>query len=432
MHKEIENIISKIDRFFYKTFKSDKSIKFLENIKEAQIIFSCLNEIGKEGKIRFVGGCVRKALCGENIDDIDLATSLEPNEVKKKLNKEDIKVIDTGISHGTVTAFLNKKKFEITTLRKDISTDGRHANVQFTLDWEQDAARRDFTINAIYADMYGRIFDPFNGISDLKNGIVKFIGSPEERIQEDYLRILRYFRFFIQYSRTSYDQDTIKSIKQYINGLNKISNERIFDELKKILTLKNIKELFERKTSREIILNIFPQFKFYDRLKIIHNLNKKLRNQFNNYLILASLIIDQSNNYEYFCHKYKTSNIVKNRFKNISKNFEDLKNKKFYSEENIKKQIYLSSKDDVLDLLLFSLCINSKIKSHDIEKLMDYVKICKTPKFPISGDYLKKYGYEPGQALGKKLKSLEKIWIENNFIIEKKVVEKSLGKVDKN
>tara|TARA_B100001123_G_scaffold425749_1_gene539024 strand:- start:1813 stop:3111 length:1299 start_codon:yes stop_codon:yes gene_type:complete len=432
MHKEIENIISKIDRFFYKTFKSDKSIKFLENIKEAQIIFSCLNEIGKEGKIRFVGGCVRKALCGENIDDIDLATSLEPNEVKKKLNKEDIKVIDTGISHGTVTAFLNKKKFEITTLRKDISTDGRHANVQFTLDWEQDAARRDFTINAIYADMYGRIFDPFNGISDLKNGIVKFIGSPEERIQEDYLRILRYFRFFIQYSRTSYDQDTIKSIKQYINGLNKISNERIFDELKKILTLKNINELFECETSREIILNIFPQFKFYDRLKIIHNLDKKLRNQFNNYLILASLIIDQSNNYEYFCHKYKTSNIVKNRFKNISKNFEDLKNKKFYSEENIKKQIYLSSKDDVLDLLLFSLCINSKIKRHDIEKLMDYVKICKTPKFPISGDYLKKYGYEPGQALGKKLKSLEKIWIENNFIIEKKVVEKSLGKVDKN
>jgi len=432
MHKEIENIISKIDRFFYKTFKSDKSIKFLENIKEAQIIFSCLNEIGKEGKIRFVGGCVRKALCGENIDDIDLATSLEPNEVKKKLNKEDIKVIDTGISHGTVTAILNKKKFEITTLRKDISTDGRHANVQFTLDWEQDAARRDFTINAIYADMYGRIFDPFNGISDLKNGIVKFIGSPEERIQEDYLRILRYFRFFIQYSRTSYDQDTIKSIKQYINGLNKISNERIFDELKKILTLKNINELFERDTSREIILNIFPQFKFYDRLKIIHNLDKKLRNQFDNYLILASLIIDQSNNYEYFCHKYKTSNIVKNRFKNISKNFEDLKNKKFYSEENIKKQIYLSSKDEVLDLLLFSLCINSKIKSHDIEKLMYYVKICKTPKFPISGDYLKKYGYEPGQALGKKLKSLEKIWIENNFIIEKKVVEKSLGKVDKN
>ena len=120
MFDKIKNIVSKTDQFLYKKFGSDKSIKFLENIKEAQIIFSCLNEIGKEGKIRFVGGCVRKALCGENIDDIDLATSLEPNEVKKKLNKEDIKVIDTGISHGTVTAILNKKRFEITTLRKDI------------------------------------------------------------------------------------------------------------------------------------------------------------------------------------------------------------------------------------------------------------------------------------------------------------------------
>ena len=163
----------------------------------------------------------------------DLATSLEPHEVKKKLAEKNIKVIDTGILYGTVTVILNKKKFEITTLRKDVSTDGRRANVQFTLDWEQDALRRDFTINAIYADMDGRIFDPLNGISDLKNGNIKFIGHPEERIQEDYLRILRYFRFFIQYSTSEYDEDVIKYIKQNINGLNKISNERIFDELKK-------------------------------------------------------------------------------------------------------------------------------------------------------------------------------------------------------
>ena len=114
----------------------------------------------------------------------------------------------------------------------------------FTSNWEQDASRRDFTINAIYADIEGRIFDPQNGISDLQNGIIKFIGSPEERIQEDYLRILRYFRFFIQYSKKDYDQNIIRSIKQYINGINKISNERIFDELKKITTLKNVYSLF--------------------------------------------------------------------------------------------------------------------------------------------------------------------------------------------
>jgi tRNA nucleotidyltransferase/poly(A) polymerase len=432
MLKKVKNIISKTDRFLYKKFGSDKSTKFLENIKEARIIFSHLNEVGKEDKVRFVGGCVRKSISGENIEDIDLATIFEPDEVKKRLNERDIKVVETGISHGTVTAILNNKKFEITTLRKDVSTDGRHANVEFTSNWEEDALRRDFTINAIYADIEGRIYDPLNGISDLQNGIIKFIGSPKERIQEDYLRILRYFRFFIQYSKTDHDQEIIRSIKQYINGINKISNERIFDELKKITTLKNVYSLFSHDLSREIILNIFPQFNYYERLKIISSLNQKLKDKYDDRLILAILILDQTNNYEYFCHKYKTSNSIKNRFKNISINFENLKSKKFYSETNIKKLIYLSNKDYVRDLLLFSICINNKIKILNIEKLIDYIANCKIPKFPISGDYLKKIGYETGQALGKKLKSLEENWIENNFIIEKKIVKKSLDKVNKN
>ena len=293
MLKKIKNIILKTDRFLYKKFGSDKSTKFLENIKEAQIIFSYLNEIGKQSEVRFVGGCVRKAICGENIDDIDLATSLEPDEVKKRLNKKAIKVIDTGIPYGTVTAILNKKKFEITTLRKDVSTDGRHANVEFTSNWEHDALRRDFTINAIYADIEGRIFDPLNGISDLQKGKIKFIGSPEERIQEDYLRILRYFRFFTQYSKIDYDQDIIRSIKQYINGLNKISNERIFDELKKILKLKNLYSLFDNNQSKKIILNIFPQFRYYVRLNKVKILNRKLRDKifFNSSNILSLEIL---------------------------------------------------------------------------------------------------------------------------------------------
>jgi tRNA nucleotidyltransferase/poly(A) polymerase len=420
MFKKIKNIILKTDRFLYKKFGSNKSTKFLENIKEARIIFSHLNEIGKESEVRFVGGCVRKVICDENIDDIDLATSLEPNEVKERLNKEDIKVIDTGISHGTVTAILNKKKIEITTLRKDISTDGRHANVEFTTNWKQDALRRDFTINAIYADIDGQIFDPLDGISDLKNGEIKFIGTVDERIQEDYLRILRYFRFFTQYSKIDHDQNVIRSIKQHINGLNKVSNERIFDELKKILVLENLFNLFSNTISKEIVINIFPQFKYYERLKILNGLNQKLKSKYDVHLILALLILDKSNDHEYFCYKYKTSNIIKSRFKNILVNFENFKTKKFYSEENIKKLIYLSSKDYVRDLLLFSICTNDKIKILTIEALLDYVDVCEIPKFPVSGDYLKEHGYETGQALGKKLKSLEEKWIENNFVIDKK------------
>jgi len=432
MLKKLKNIILKTDSFLYKKFGSDKSTKALENIKEARIIFDYLNQAGKEDQVRFVGGCVRKSISGADIDDIDLATILQPNEVKKKLNKENIKVIDTGISHGTVTAIINNKKFEITTLRKDLSTDGRHAKVTFTSDWKEDALRRDFTINAIYADIQGRIFDPLNGISDLQNGVVKFIGTADERIQEDYLRILRYFRFFTQYSKTEHNEDVIRSIKKYINGLNKVSNERIFNELNKIILLENLLSLFSNKNSNEIILNIFPQLKYYQRLKIFNDLNQKLKFKYDVNLILGLLILDESNDYEYFCHKYKTSNLIKSRFKNISINFENLKNKKFYSEENIKKLIYLSSKNDVKDLLLFSMCANIKTKNFSIEGLLDYVDICKIPKFPVSGDYLKEHGYESGQTLGKKLKSLEEKWIENNFVIDKKIVEKSLGKEKEN
>jgi tRNA nucleotidyltransferase/poly(A) polymerase len=419
MIKKIKKTIKKIDQFFYKKFGSDKSIKPLENIKEVQIIFSHLNKKDEESKVRFVGGCIRKVLCGEIVDDIDLATSLEPSEIKSKLVKENIKVIDTGISHGTVTAILNEKKFEITTLREDISTDGRHASVEFTKNWNHDAARRDFTINAIYADIEGRIFDPLNGILDLKNGNIKFIGSPGERIQEDFLRILRYFRFYTQYSKTEHNQDIIKIIKKNINGLNKISNERIYDELKKILKLKKLYNLFLNDDSKDIFLNIFPQFQYYKRLKIVNTFNKGIYDKLDSILIIAILIIDDSNSYEYFCHKYRVSNKVKNRLKNISVNFEKLKSKDFYSETNIKKIIYFLGKDAVLDLLLFSICINNKVKLFNIKRLIDYVKKYKIPKFPFTGEYLKKQGYEDGKELGEKLKSLEEKWIANNFIVEK-------------
>ena len=422
MLKKIKKFISDFDQFLYKKFGSYKSIKVLENIKEAEIIFSYINVPGEEDKIRFVGGCIRKALSGQLIDDIDLATSLEPDLVKQKLLKNGIKVIDTGIEHGTLTAILNKKKFEITSLRKDIETDGRHAKVSFTLNWEQDAARRDFTINAIYADIEGRIFDPVNGREDLKNKLVKFIGNPEERIQEDYLRILRYFRFFLQYSDKAHDQQVIKSIKKYINGINHLSKERIFDELKKILILNNLYDLFSQDESKEVILSIFPQFKYYERLRLFNQLNKKIKIRYDSCLILALLIVDKSNNFEYFCHKYKTSNSIKNRLNAISQNFENIKNKNFFTKQNIKKQIYILGKDTVLDLLLFSLSIN-KFKNFDVMQLVDHIQKSEIPKFPISGNYLKEQGYEGGEMLGAKLRKLEEKWINNNFVIDKEDIK---------
>ena len=266
-----------------------------------------------------------------------------------------------------------------------------------------------------------------NGVEDLKKGKVSFIGSADERIKEDYLRILRYFRFFLQYSKFEYDRSTVNSIKLNISGLNKISKERIFQELIKILSLGNLHDLFSNNMSKEIILNIFPQLKYFSRLKKISSLKPKSKD-FDFVLILALLIIDQSSDYGFFCHKYKTSNNIKNRLKNIADNFENFNNKNFYSQTNIKKLIYLTNKKNVKDLLLFSMCLDNKIKNLNIEDLIEYASNCNIPKFPISGDDLKEYGFTSGEMLGKKLKILEETWIENNFEIDKKNIEKYLSK----
>ena len=162
------------------------------------MLFNAINSYSTESEIRYVGGCVRKIISKEKVDDIDLATNLEPNQVCEvlRLNIIDFK---TGIEHGTITAVIDNNKFEITTLREDILTDGRHSKIKFSKDWIKDASRRDFTINSIYSDKDGNLFDPYNGKKDLEKGLINFIGETDKRVKEDYLRILRYIRFFLNY-----------------------------------------------------------------------------------------------------------------------------------------------------------------------------------------------------------------------------------------
>ena len=176
-------------------------------------IFDSINNFLPNAEVRYVGGCIRKILNEEKLDDIDLATNLNPQEVKDALKKSNINFYETGIDHGTITAVIEGYNFEITSLREDIKTDGRHAKVKFSTDWKKDASRRDFTINSIYADIEGNLFDPFDGKDDLEKGIIKFIGEPEQRIKEDYLRILRYLRFFLSYSNYKHEFKTSKIIK---------------------------------------------------------------------------------------------------------------------------------------------------------------------------------------------------------------------------
>ena len=186
---------------------------------------------------RVVGGAVRDALACRPITDIDLATSRTPEEVTKALQEVGIRVVPTGIDHGTVTAVLGERSFEITTLRRDVETDGRHAIVAFTDDWRTDAARRDFTINAMSMARDGKVFDYFGGIADLRAGVVRFVGDPATRIAEDHLRILRYFRFFARYSSGPADAASLAAIRAGASRLGNLSPERVWSELSRILAL---------------------------------------------------------------------------------------------------------------------------------------------------------------------------------------------------
>jgi len=209
----------------------------------SQRLLEILGSAGGEG--RFVGGCVRDALLGQCSADMDVATDLSPEKVTEVLAQQDVHVIPTGLKHGTITAILNDRKFEITTLRHDVETDGRHADVAFTANWQEDAARRDFTFNALYLSGDGKLFDYFGGCADLAAGIVRFIGNPETRIEEDRLRVLRYFRFFARFGDGGADAAAIAACQKFANDLGLLSAERVGKE---------IFLLFEHKTPLAAIL----------------------------------------------------------------------------------------------------------------------------------------------------------------------------------
>ena len=404
-----------------------KNLQDLKNLVATKSIFSILDNQVQNNKLMFVGGCVRKLLNKESVNDIDIATNLTPVELKNILTKKNMYFIETGIAHGTITVVINEIKFEITTLRKDVSTDGRHANVEFISDWETDAKRRDFTINAIYSDLKGEIYDPLGGSKDLKNGIVKFIGDPNARIKEDYLRILRYFRFYTQYSQHKHDIAIIQSIKKNLDGIKKISKERILDELFKILNLNNFYELFNNDFSCSIILTIFPQLKHYDRFRVIKNISNKIINRLNIPLILSILLIDNSEDCEFFLYKFKFSNRDKNRILFLLNKYKKINFQELLDEQKLVKLAYLDNTAEIIDLLVFSTFVSEEIDINTVEKRISFLDKLRLPIFPIKADYLKlKFNFSESKELGLALKKLEQSWIDNDFIIDKNEIKNIL------
>ncbi len=415
-----------LDTIFFRSNNLDyisQNIKDLTQKTPTHKIFKAINSFSSESEIRYVGGCIRKIINKEKVDDIDLATNLEPTQLCEALKKNNIKYYETGIEHGTITAVIEEYKFEITTLRKDISTDGRHAKIQFSQNWKEDASRRDFTINSIYSDADGNLFDPYDGKKHLENGLVKFIGDKDKRIKEDFLRILRYLRFFVNYSKNPHDLETIKILKINIGGVSKLSKERLLDELKKITRLETLEKLAKDRISLELIQTIFPELK---NINIFSKLSLTKKDKFKevDFIFLLSLmIIDETDNTDYFLYKFNISKKDQKRIKIIDNFFKEKIQSKTFTENNMNKIFYYDGKQAVLDILNFNL-IKSKKFDKIFKELIELYKNKSIPIMPIGADVLMtKYKISEGKQLGTKLKMIEEEWVKNNFQISEKQVD---------
>jgi len=416
-----------LDRIFFRSKNLDyisQNLKDITNQTPANKIFEAINNYSESSEVRYVGGCIRKVIKKETVEDIDLATNLKPDEVCEALKNKDINFYETGIDHGTVTAIIDKYRYEITSLRKDIKTDGRHAKVQFSLDWKEDAARRDFSINSIYSDGEGNLFDPNNGKKDLDEGSINFIGDTEDRIKEDYLRILRYIRFFINYSDNKHKPETIKIIKRNIDGISKLSSERLLDELKKLTKSNGFIKLFKDKESLELIEIIFPQLKNLKRFKKLNSYANDNLFKIDFIFLLSLMIIDETDNTDYFFYKFNISKKDQKRLKLINLFYKEKITIKNFTEKNLNKIFYFNGKQAVCDIINFKLFTSSKVEKKLI-KLMKTYQDKVIPAMPVEANLLmNKYNIPEGKILGSKLKMIEEIWVNNNFNISDKQVEK--------
>ena len=397
---------------------------FLQD-KTCKKILSLLNK--KADTARFVGGCVRDSLIGVETNDIDIATKLEPNDVVNILTSASIKVIPTGIDHGTVSVFSKNFNFEITTLRSDISTDGRHAEVIFSDSWKKDSLRRDFTINSIYLKQNGDIYDPHNGIQHLKKRKITFIGDPNERINEDYLRILRYFRFNAFYGNDNLklSDNSIKACAKNKNKIKKLSPERIHNEFFKILNSANpyfVINIMKKIGILDILFEKKAETKFLKKLLSIEKKN--------------SMTMDQILRFVSIAPNTKKSHLSDLKMFNFSKKDKKklllLTNQEFKIHNKLEKNaieriLYSIDKQSLVDLIILSWALgNNKTTDADWISTLSQISKIKVPIFPLKAIDLLNFGLKEGPIIGEIIREIEKDWINSNFELNKEdLLEKS-------
>jgi poly(A) polymerase len=350
-----------------------------------------------EGLTRYVGGAVRDELLGLPVNDVDFATRLRPEEVIARLEKAHIKAVPTGIEHGTITAVADGHPAEITTLRADVSTDGRRATVAFTDDWMADASRRDFTINALYADPQdGEVHDYFGGLDDLKARRVRFIGDPLIRIAEDHLRILRFFRFHARFGEGAPDQLALDACTARANDLMALSRERIADELTKLLSLPDPSATLELMIGRGILKPVLPEIDSAGRLRELIAAEAEGGFEPDPIRRLSALLPGEAEAAEKIAARLKLSNKARKRIGLTADT--DL-------SANPRSLAYWIGTQSAQDRLLLA------AKPDEAAALGDWP----VPRLPISGGQLIKRGITQGPLVAKTLQAIERQWVAAGF-----------------
>ncbi|MEI7669785.1 MAG: CCA tRNA nucleotidyltransferase, partial [Pseudomonadota bacterium] len=363
-----------------------------------------------EGNIRFVGGAVRDAIIMLPVKDIDIATILTPEEVTKRLTHHKIKVIPTGINHGTVTAVFGEHSFEITTLRSDVSTDGRRAVVSYTTDWEEDAKRRDFTINALYCDENGKIIDYFSGIADVLNGRIKFIGDANECINEDALRILRFFRFNASHGKGEFDEAGLYACSKNAKKINILSGERIREEMFKLFLAKDNAKIIDEMQKSGVLKYIIPyKIDVLSLSRLDFSLYQPV--QIKKEIVILALLIRSCDS-----DALKIAEIINERWKLSKRDYNNLLNlsiDKKNLQENLQKNIRLLGKE------IFSLHVLMNIaEGEDREMALKAIEFCNNweiPIFPIKAEILLERGIKADKNLGILLRKMENFWEDSGY-----------------
>jgi len=371
-------------------------------------------EAARPGGSRFVGGCVRNAIRGEPVADIDIATQLVPDAVTDALEAAGVKAVPTAIEHGTVTAVADGQPVEITTLRRDVSTDGRRAVVAFTEDWDEDSARRDFRLNAIYAAFDGTLHDPQDGIEDAVAGRIAFIGDPDDRIREDYLRILRFFRFFAWYGHGAPDREGMLACARNKDGLQTLSAERVWAELKRLLGAPDPSFALRWMWTASILETVTGSKYGVDAIAGLVSLERAHGWEPDPLLRFMALLPPRAARARDLAQGLRLSKNETARLMAWAALEEAGAPIDALQGPALDAALYRDGAEPHLDRARLAWAADTEA---GLGPVIERIAAWRRPDFPVRGQDLIERGHQPGEALGEALEALERRWIESGFTL---------------